>query len=253
MIFKSSKHPLILALSLFAISCAQKGDMGGDIKYPATKPVPPRLEGAQSYSAQADESLNNAQALLSDEQALASEQKAITSAAVAAAPGESPEYVTPKPEDVQIPDVKNFESSKKSGGRVGGSSQFGQAPAIKTTKTDPNDGPDLTPRLAGNQGANSLYAGAGTAAAAQQKSGFSSVLGMFSNPGFGVQAQNSGKTNEMDFDGSRSPASVLPEGSDPENYLSFIDINDSLFKVVERRYKKKAMDWSYARAKEAAR
>jgi hypothetical protein len=94
--------------------------------------------------------------------------------------------------------------------------------------------------------------GAGYAGNAQGGGG-SRGAGGLSNPFaalFGGDSSDNGvgkngTAGSVNFGGTRNPASGLAASgtADPNDYFSRIGEHDNLFKVVERRYQKEAMNW----------
>jgi hypothetical protein len=231
-----------------SLGCSQKGDMGGGGPYyPPTTRVPEELPKLKDYSDNTGRSLDAAAALVSDKKELAAGQKYHQQmAAVADKNGTDPKsfYAPPADEKAADTSVPQAKSSSRSGGSVSSPASGGGPSGLATVSTQEKPVADLTPRLAEDpREAGAGYAGGGSAAAGGGiKGAFSSLTGLFGMGGSGGGVSGAaGGVSEQGFEGRELAASA---SGDPANYLTFIDKDANLFKVVEKRYKRKEMDWA---------
>ncbi len=103
-------------------------------------------------------------------------------------------------------------------------------------------------------GAENVYGSASGGGGAKGKSGgdsaFSSLSGLFGGLGGSKDGKDGAgnKTNITSFGNRNGANGINPMGSaDPEDYFTRINVDDSIFKQVERRYEQTAVRWSLAK------
>ena len=128
-------------------------------------------------------------------------------------------------------------SHKKSGsGSSNNSNNSGTASKFGNAFTAP--GPSPSPDSAAFFSAGA-YTGAGSAGGAEEGGTGRPVFPSWGNMKGGIDGQAGGA---MDFGANGDVNPLACE--DPENYFTLLNLNDSLFKIVERRYRTKALSWA---------
>jgi hypothetical protein len=127
-----------------------------------------------------------------------------------------------------------------SGGGGGGSGGLGSDFGKLSTAPSAGSGSgaaDATSGPSGSSGDGTYTSGAG-AGAATAGNGFGY------NRGSGMGGDGAGGTSEqVEFGDAGATGDVAVIGEDPEDYFTRVGIDDNLFKIVERRYGKKASGW----------